>query len=272
MEKNICRFLPVPKETGDINILNFVYETKKRSCDGLQPETVYKMHLVVGGEGRIHTLHGAFDLKCGDVFFTWPSMSCAIESGEDFEYMYISCIGLRMRELMDRIGITSTNFIFEDMGELEPIWASSIIDDKSILNLRCEGILLYSFSVLGEQTAERRKENDDIVQRAKKYIDDNFDDGTLSLERLSDELSYNKKYISGVFKRRLGIGITQYITRLRVQYACTLVDGGFTSVSDIAVRCGFSDPLYFSRVFKSVIGTSPKEYIKESEKRERARL
>lgn len=262
MEKNICRFLPVPKETGDINILNFVYETKKRSYDGLRLETVYKMHLVVGGEGRIHTLHGVFDLKCGDVFFAWPSMSLAIESGEDFEYMYISCIGLRMRELMDRLGITGTNFIFGNMGELEPIWASSMIDDKSILNLRCEGILLYSFSLLGEQMAEKRKENDDVVQRVKKYIDDNFYDSTLSLERLSGELSYNKKYISGVFKRRIGIGITQYITHLRIQYACTLVEGGFTSVGDIAARCGFSDPLYFSRVFKGVVGISPKEYIK----------
>lgn len=42
---------------------------------------------------------------------------------------------------------------------------------------------------------------------------------------------------------------------------------GFTSVNDIAARCGYTDPQYFSRVFKSKMGIAPGMYIKAMKKR-----
>lgn len=259
MGNNICRFLP-NMQNEDVNILNFVYETKKREYTGMNVETVYKMHLAVRGKGKFHTLHGVYDLNDGDIFFTRPSMSYAIESGENFEYMYISYLGLRTNRLMDKLNISGERVIFKNQTELKTIWENSILDNKSILNLRCEGILLYSFSILGEKITEDR-ENDDTVLKIKEYIEENFSDNSLSLEKISKKYSYNKKYISGVFKKKFGVGITQYTTRLRIQYACALMERGFTSVSDIAFQSGFSDSMYFSKVFKKVMGISPKEQI-----------
>lgn len=260
MEKNICRFLP-NMQREDINILNFVYETKQRPYIGMDFETVYKMHIVVRGTGKLHISQGVYDLNDGDVFFTHPAMLYAIESVKDFEYMYISCLGLRMNRLMDNLRISSERCIFKNQTELKPIWENSIIDNKSILNLRCEGILLYSFSILGEKTIEEQKGNNNAVMKIKEYIEENFSDNSLSLETISNECSYNKKYISRIFKQKFGIGISQYITRIRIQYACTLMERGFTSVSDIAFQSGFSEPMYFSKVFKKIMGVSPKEHI-----------
>lgn len=264
MRDNICRFLPNDENLNDINILNFVYETKKQTYTGLKYETMYKVHLVMKGTGRFYVLGNTYDLKSGDVFFTFPTMSYAIESGTDFEYMYISYLGLRINKLMDKLNINPKNFLFRNFNELIPFWKKSIIDNNSILNLRCEGILLYTFSLLGEQVLIRQKEDSDTILLIKKYIDENFSDKTLSLEMISAEFSYNPKYISTVFKKNFHVGISQYITTLRVQQACTLMEQGFTSVKDIAFQCGFSQPFYFSKVFKTKMGISPKEYMHSS--------
>lgn len=261
MDSNICRFLPNTKEADGINILNFVYETKKRICGTMNVESVYKMHIVVGGTGKLHTLCDVYDLKCGDVFFTYPAMSYAIETINDFEYMYISYLGVRTNQLMDKLNISGNRFLFEGLHELIPIWKSSIIDNKSILNLRCEAVLLYTFSVLGEQINKNNDENDNITLKIKEYIDEHFFENSLSIEQISNKYSYNKKYISGMFKKNFGVGISQYINILRIQHACALMEQGFTSVGDIAFRSGFSEPLYFSKVFKKTMGISPKEHI-----------
>ena len=97
----------------------------------------------------------------------------------------------------------------------------------------------------------------------KKHIDDICFDTNLSLEQISKELSYNAKYISSIFKKEFHIGIIDYLTTIRIQNACTMIQQGFTIVCDIALRCGYIDGQYFSKVFKSRIGISPSQHIKE---------
>ena len=99
------------------------------------------------------------------------------------------------------------------------------------------------------------------IYAIKKYIDDSISDSTLSLEKISTALSYNAKYISSLFKRKMGVGISEYISTVRIQHACALMEQGFSGIKDISALCGFKDALYFSRVFKSKIGVSPSEHI-----------
>ncbi|MBR1957939.1 MAG: AraC family transcriptional regulator, partial [Tidjanibacter sp.] len=51
----------------------------------------------------------------------------------------------------------------------------------------------------------------------KKYIDDHFHEPDLSLERLSAELQYNRTYLSATFKKAMGIGISTYMSQIRIQ-------------------------------------------------------
>jgi AraC-like DNA-binding protein len=61
----------------------------------------------------------------------------------------------------------------------------------------------------------------------------------------------------------MGIGYAEYLRNLRIKYAVSLFDHGIDSVKNVALLSGFSDPLYFSTVFKTVVGLSPKEYLKK---------
>ena len=53
---------------------------------------------------------------------------------------------------------------------------------------------------------------------------------------------------------------------MRIKYAVSLLEHGIDSVKNVAFLSGFSDPLYFSNVFKKVVGVSPKEYKQKTEK------
>lgn len=249
-------------EEGSINILNFVYETKRQIFTALRCETVHKLHLVTKGSGMLHTGGAVYELSEGDAFLTFPSVLCDLESIDDFQYMYISFLGSRANAVMDKINIDKKNFIIHGAHKLIPMWSDAIIDDKSIMHLRCEGLLLYSFSLFGEKIGERSENDGDIMPAVRSYIDENYTDAELSLAHLAREYMYSEKYISAVFKKRFRTGISEYTTTLRIQHALTLIEEGYTSVKDIALRSGFSEPLYFSKVFKKRIGVSPKEYIK----------
>lgn len=261
MDNNICRFLPESRDSGEINVLNFVYEKENQFPQNLRYDTVFKMHLVVKGSGAVHVFGDKYEVSEGDLFFSFPAFEYSLESGEDFEYMYISCFGARINKITDKLGVNRKNFVFKGNRSLISLWKDSILENKTTFNLRCEGILLYSFSKIAEEEQEFNGDGAQNAMLIKKHIDENFSDKNLSLEILGEKFSYSGKYISKLFKDEFNVGISQYINMLRVHKARTLIEQGFTSVKDIASRCGFSDQFYFSRVFKEKTGVSPKEYI-----------
>lgn len=261
MDNNICRFVPRVAASTDINIIHFVYETKPQSGKPLI-ETVYKLHLVVKGTGILRLGEKSYPLRVGDMFFLFPSVSYAIESGEDFEYLYISYIGMRANALMSGLGIRRSHSLFHDMEELIPFWQTAILDNRALLHLRCEGLLLYSLSVLGEREWKKNAVTEPAVSLIQKYIDEHYADPTLSVERLSAQFSYSSKYISTTFKKQFHIGIKEYITTLRMQKAYALMEQNITCIKDIAFQCGFSEPFYFSRVFKKSTGLTPSAYMR----------
>ena len=262
MKNSICRFIPRHNDLDSIHTINFVLETKPREYTKPSAKAEYKMIYAVKGSGIFHT-DKEYKITAGDLFFCLPGVPYSIESGEDFEYMYITFVGIRANMIMDRLGINRNNFIFHDYSEIFDFWKQSINIRTEISDLRSESVLMYTFSVIGERiiVSNGEKKVTSTVSLIKKYIDNNFINSSLSLEKISKELSYNKKYISTVFKDNFKIGISEYINTLRVQYACELMEQELTSIRDIAFLCGFTDASYFSRLFKNKMGISPSEHI-----------
>ncbi len=265
MNNNICLFIPHRNDHHSIHTINFVFETKPQIYSSLKSQAVYRIHLVCSGKGNLHISGKIISLKKGDIFFTFPGTPHCIESVDSFTYMYISFLGTKSYEIMDKLKISSQKFHFADCEELFDFWKKGLHAREDLVDLASESILMYSFYFLGNKLLKSDKKSnprEKIAYIIKKYIDDNFSEQKLTLEKISDELSYSPKYISSVFKKSFKIGITEYLNNLRIHNACTLISQGFTNVSDVASHCGYTDPLYFSKVFKQKIGVSPKTYIK----------
>ena len=267
MQENICSFIPFKNNINSIHIINFVLETKKQTYTTLKNESVYKMYYVYGGKGYIHTLGNKTLLQKGDIFFTFPAFAFSLESEEDFKYMYISFIGFRGNEILEKLKIKNNNFIFKDNSEVENLWIDAIKSNESVMDIMSESVLLHTFAVLGNKILPKKDlpKQYKCVSLIKKYIDDHFTNQDFSLEKMSKELSYNPKYVSHVFKKEFGVGIVEYLNTIRIQNACTLMEQGFSGVNDISYNCGYSDSQYFSKIFKSRVGVTPTEYFKNIE-------
>lgn len=263
---NICHFVPFHKDYYSLSTVNFVLETEFKPFSKLKTDSLYKMYLVIEGKGFLHTVGDKTALSRGDVFFTFPAVPFEIESStEDFKYIYISFLGERGNMLLDELQISSENFIFHNFEHLIEFWSRCIVIGDQYLGIKSESVLLYSFADLGECLSKKsnsKQTHTKVYQLVKKYIDDNYADSGLSLEVISRELGYNKKYISTAFKKHMHVGVIKYLQTIRIQHACTLISQGFESISDIGLQSGFSDSLYFSKVFKSIMAVSPKQHIK----------
>lgn len=267
MDQNICHFMPFYKDTHTISIINFVLENHIQAYTHLKTDSVYKMYYVCNGKGVLHTPGKAIPVKRGDIFFTFPAFPYSIESREDFQYLYISFVGLRGNRILEDIKIDKTNFVFRQSEEVQEFWLKGISASAAVADWMSESVLMYTFAYLGERFLARKEEPrvQQSVNLIKKYVDDHFAEKKFSLEDMSKQLSYNKKYISYVFKKHFGIGIIEYLNTIRIQNACTMIDQGFTSVTDIAYSCGYSDVQYFSKIFKQRMGVAPIYYIKSKE-------
>lgn len=84
----------------------------------------------------------------------------------------------------------------------------------------------------------------------------------ISVEEFCREMQYSKTYLSKIFLKNYGYTIKEYINNVKISEAKKLIREykyNFTQISDMLC---FSDPLYFSRVFRRVTGMSPSEYKK----------
>jgi AraC-like DNA-binding protein len=85
-------------------------------------------------------------------------------------------------------------------------------------------------------------------------------EGQVRLEELARMANLSVSHFSAVFRKELGFSPLDYLIRTRIRRACDLLDTTSSSVKEISAAVGFSDPLYFSRVFRGIHGVSPSQY------------
>lgn len=116
--------------------------------------------------------------------------------------------------------------------------------------------------------ANANGKNSPVTQKIIEDIEKNYADQSFSVEDCLSKLPLNYDYVRKLFKKETGVTPHEYLVSKRMERAQALLLGGITnrysnySVSQIAELCGFSEPLYFSRVFKKYFGVSPTEYKK----------
>lgn len=97
------------------------------------------------------------------------------------------------------------------------------------------------------------------IYEALMYIERHLADD-LSLEIVAKEVSLSPSYFSRLFKSSVGFSFSEYVTHTRLEYSKLLMANENLSVGEIALRCGFHNPNYFSATFKKYNHISPKEY------------
>ena len=97
------------------------------------------------------------------------------------------------------------------------------------------------------------------IKRALRYIDVHLNE-KIALQDVADEVLLSPSHFSKLFAKEMQISFNKYVTNRRVEYACTLLKETQDYVYQIAEMAGFSNLVYFTKVFKSVVGVTPNEY------------
>lgn len=100
-----------------------------------------------------------------------------------------------------------------------------------------------------------------FVEESVNYIQKHFKE-RLTLQMVASRVYMNAQYFSRVFKRETGVTFTEYVNRLKIQYACKLLETTNYPAYRISSECGFTDPSYFNRVFYAQMNMTPKKYKK----------
>ena len=263
--KDICNFLPKFNNYNFFNVINTVHETNPEKTPKFSVSATYKMYIITEGEGIFRNERGEWPLKKGDVLIMPPSKRYSIENTNNLSYIYASYLGTRAVILMELYDIAKDGEVFKGLSHLIPMWYSMVLKNFENAAVACEGVVLYTFSEIGSAFSDKAKTKniDNAAHKIKNFIDKSFSDPKLSLEKIAAELNYHPKYVSHTFQKEFKVNVNNYVKTLRIQNACALMEEGITSIKDISRLSGFSDSLYFSTVFKKMLGSSPKEYIKK---------
>jgi AraC-like DNA-binding protein len=87
--------------------------------------------------------------------------------------------------------------------------------------------------------------------------------GSLSIDEVAGQLFVSKDYLRHLFKHYIGQSPINTIILVRIDHAKKLLMNPELTIVQVADQCGFEDPYYFSRLFKSYTGKSPSAYRKD---------
>lgn len=119
----------------------------------------------------------------------------------------------------------------------------------------------HSSSLRGVEEMQLFYQLQRVLEEEKLYLDPN-----LSLRQLSDRLNTNTKYLSQVVNHLAKNNFQHYLNTFRVrEVAVKIIDDSYNNLTlfGIALQCGFKNKSTFYKVFREIMGTTPKLYIKQ---------
>ncbi len=255
---NICKF-PSSDTSNALSISCFVLETDQEIMQQPVRLNANRMILIEQGSGELSFDGTPFAVSTGTLIFGFEGESFALRAGKDVRYLYIDFQGNRGEHLCHRFGISRNTRRKDNFNALIPFCKESLLNTQpKNIDITAECVLLYVFSRL---SSERDASQSDIIQKVIQHTEENFRDPDFSISDVARAIGYNSKYLSHLFKKSMDVNYCEYLRSMRLRYAVSLFELGLSSVKNVAMLSGFSDPLYFSNTFKKTVGISPKEFI-----------
>ena len=251
-----------------------VYRSGRQQCGpnynrGLELRSFYLIHFVIRGHGVFTLNSNTFHINPGEAFLIYPNMHIDKQAdGENpWEYCWVGFNGPDARLLVNAAGFTPEMPILRpDPQRMEKllmdIYAERGTQPYNSINMTARLYTLLAYLV--EQNAGHLPEDHysgvNYVQQACDFIADNYAQD-ITVTDIADHLNVCRSQLYRIFNRHLSISPQQYLTEFRIRSACSLMATTTSSIKDVALSVGFHDPLYFSSVFKRVIGKTPSNYM-----------
>jgi len=112
---------------------------------------------------------------------------------------------------------------------------------------------------------KRKKEsNDQVIKLIIDFLEDQYHDPDLSLYRISEKVGFPEKFVSQLFKEKLGEYVSDYLEKIRINKASKLLLETDMTIEEISSEVGYNSAHSFRRAFKRVLHVTPKGYRQAS--------
>ena len=114
-------------------------------------------------------------------------------------------------------------------------------------------------TVANEIAVQEAEAESPMIRRARAYILANQAD-PIDLDKVAQAMHVSTFYFCKMFKKATGLTFTDYLSRVRVEKAKTLLLNPHLRISEIAYDVGFQSLTHFNRMFRKIVGESPTAY------------
>ncbi|MBQ8326861.1 MAG: AraC family transcriptional regulator [Lachnospiraceae bacterium] len=232
----------------------------------------YLIHFILGGKGIFKFGGKEYPLEAGTGFLIEPGELAFYQADEKepWTYLWVGFSGANAPALLHNMGLSTKHPIFAS-GQSDEMYR--VVKDMMQHNtfgaaneLRRNGLLSIFLSMIAEEVSIQEKEDDDkantYVKRAIEFVCSNYCN-PIKVTDIADYVCINRSYLYTLFQNQIKMSPQQFLTMFRIAKAGELLQLTNLPIESIAISCGYSDPLVFTKAFRQTKGMSPSKYRKE---------
>jgi AraC-like DNA-binding protein len=271
-EDNLCREYSSSEKAVDIMNLKLVssglqYNSKKIHLK-YEPDEFFRLFFTLGGSAWVTERIKRKRAFRNDWTLLLPRRSSNLKSIGSWSFAFLVFAGKFPEAIVEQSDIAkkNDNLYFKQKSDKSELMLMKLVQkspDGDFLMEAERNLLLAQLliSIIKNYTSKPLEENPLLA--TQKYIMQNLFN-TMTLPELSAKANMSVPTFIRIFKQRMGDTPINLINKLRIDRAKEIIENHSEElkVNEIAKMIGFSDPFYFSRVFKKWTNLSPANYRK----------
>ena len=225
----------------------------------------YIVHYIIRGTGYLRSGDRLYKITVGQSFVIRPfdNVRYYPDPDDPWEYAWIGFTGKPFVSVLEKTAFMTDRCIIGgvDPKTVMPYYEKLRQYYRSRTNGNtADGLTLALLGIYADMYPEQApKSQDDRFKAACQLINADLHKQSFGVEELCRTLGISRATLHRSFVNSCGISPGEYIINCRIERAKELLKHK-TPVKATAASCGFTDQLYFSRVFRSATGISPTEY------------
>lgn len=239
---------------------NICYIGKNFRCiDSQHSHDCWEFVYCIKGKGKFKIFNGEWQ-EFGDnqLLVMPPNVVHRIMISQPFENVHLMIEDINFEQ--------SLNYVIDDSVNHDILMQLNMlcrmINSQSPQTLEAVNHIVQLFQQLTSMFSKLSNRNK-CNQEIHRQIIDNFNNPDFELESVYSKFELTGDYLRRQFIKERNVSPLQLLLNTRIEFAKRLLSSKVAlkyKICDIAIMSGFSDQLYFSRMFKKSTGLSPKEY------------
>jgi two-component system response regulator YesN len=162
-----------------------------------------------------------------------------------------------VNSMLNAVGEIKTTVDIEFFEELDPV--NRLLNSKTLVELQKQVNFIFD-SINRYYTSKNKDAAKELMDSALSFIQDNFAQPDLSVSSISEKFNVSVSYLSRIFKKQTGLGVLDYIHKIRLEEAKKLLKDSSLNVKDIADRVGYYNTVTMTRAFRKYEGVTPGKF------------